>query len=179
MLLGHVPDQLLDDDRLADAGAAEDADLAALLERADQVDGLQAGLEDLHLGGLLVEVRRLAMDREVMLGGDGALAVDRVAKDVEHATQGGLTDRDRDGGTGVVDRHAAGQAVRGGHRHRSDPVVAKVLLHFAGQRLLAFTLDLDGVVDGRQMAGGELDVHDRTGDLDDPSGRGGSDGRHG
>ena len=30
VLLGDVADQLLDDDRLADAGAAEDADLAAL-----------------------------------------------------------------------------------------------------------------------------------------------------
>ena len=30
VLLGDVPDQLLDDDRLADAGPAEDADLAAL-----------------------------------------------------------------------------------------------------------------------------------------------------
>ena len=55
MLLGDVPDQLLDDDRLADAGAAEDPDLAALLERADQVDDLEAGLEDLDLGRLLVE----------------------------------------------------------------------------------------------------------------------------
>ena len=58
VLLGDVPDQLLDDDRLADAGAAEDADLAALLERADQVDDLEAGLEDLDLGRLLVEGRR-------------------------------------------------------------------------------------------------------------------------
>jgi hypothetical protein len=49
VLLGHVPDQFLDDDRLADAGAAEDTDLAALLERADQVDDLEAGLEDLDL----------------------------------------------------------------------------------------------------------------------------------
>ena len=58
VLLGDVADQLLDDDRLADAGAAEDADLAALLERADQVDDLEAGLEDLDLGRLLVERRR-------------------------------------------------------------------------------------------------------------------------
>ena len=55
VLLGDVPDQLLDDDRLADAGATEDADLAALLERADEVDDLEAGLEHLDLGRLLVE----------------------------------------------------------------------------------------------------------------------------
>jgi hypothetical protein len=40
VLLGDVADQLLDDDRLADAGAAEDADLAALGEGADQVETL-------------------------------------------------------------------------------------------------------------------------------------------
>ena len=57
VLLGDVPDQFLDDDRLADAGAAEDADLAALPERADQVDDLEARFEDLDLGGLLVEGR--------------------------------------------------------------------------------------------------------------------------
>ena len=68
VLLGDVPDQLLDDDRLADAGAAEDADLAALLERADEVDDLEAGLEDLDLGGLVLEGRRVAVDREVDLG---------------------------------------------------------------------------------------------------------------
>ena len=58
MLLGDVADELLDDDRLAHAGAAEDADLAALGERADEVDDLEAGLEDLGLGGLVLEGRR-------------------------------------------------------------------------------------------------------------------------
>ena len=77
VLLGDVPDQLLDDDRLADAGTTEDADLAALLERADQVDDLEPGLEDLDLGRLLVEGRRVAVDRQVDVGLDRALLVDR------------------------------------------------------------------------------------------------------
>src|SRR5262249_44560965 len=55
MLGGDVVDQLLDDDGLADAGAAEEADLAALQERLDEVDDLDAGLEHLFGGGLLVE----------------------------------------------------------------------------------------------------------------------------
>jgi hypothetical protein len=73
VLLRDVPDQLLDDDGLADAGAAEDADLAALLERADEVDDLETGLEDLDLGRLLVEGGRIAMDRQLDLGLDGPL----------------------------------------------------------------------------------------------------------
>jgi hypothetical protein len=46
--LGDVVDEFHDDDGLADARAAERADLAALGEGADQVDDLDAGLEDLR-----------------------------------------------------------------------------------------------------------------------------------
>ena len=57
MLHGDVVDQLLNDDGLADAGAAEEADLAALQEWLDEVDDLDAGLEHLFAGGLLFEAR--------------------------------------------------------------------------------------------------------------------------
>ena len=46
--LGDVVDEFHDDDGLADAGAAERADLAALGEGADEVDDLDAGLENLR-----------------------------------------------------------------------------------------------------------------------------------
>ena len=49
VLARDVVDQLLDQDRLADAGAAEEADLAAPDVRRDQVDDLDPGLEDLDL----------------------------------------------------------------------------------------------------------------------------------
>src|ERR687894_737532 len=49
VLLGQVVDQLLDDHRLADAGAAEQPHLAALGVGREQVDDLDAGLE--HLRG--------------------------------------------------------------------------------------------------------------------------------
>ena len=47
VLLGDVADQLLDQHGLADAGAAEEADLAALGVGGEQVDDLDPGLEDL------------------------------------------------------------------------------------------------------------------------------------
>jgi hypothetical protein len=53
---GDVADQLLHHDGLADAGAAEEADLAALREGAEQVDDLDARLEDARRG-LLVDQR--------------------------------------------------------------------------------------------------------------------------
>ena len=48
VLLGEVVDELLDQHGLADAGAAEQADLAALRVGREQVDDLDARLE--HLG---------------------------------------------------------------------------------------------------------------------------------
>ena len=63
VLLRDVVDQLQDHDGLADAGAAEEADLAALRIRRDQVDDLDAGLERLDAGRLVDELRRRAVDR--------------------------------------------------------------------------------------------------------------------
>ena len=54
---GDVVDQLHDDDGLADAGAAERADLAAFRERTDQIDDFDAGLENLNLRVLLGQSR--------------------------------------------------------------------------------------------------------------------------
>ncbi len=178
MLLGDVADQLLDDDRLAHAGAAEDADLAALLERADQVDDLEARLEDLDFRDLLVEGGRRPVDREDVAPVDRPFPIDGVAQDVEHATEGHLADRDRDRAARVQDGDAAGQAVGRGHGHGPHPVVPQVLLDLADQRLLVRALDLHRVVDRRKLAGGEFDVDDRSGDLDHAAGRTGGGGRH-
>ena len=57
VLRGDVVDELLDDDGLAHAGAAEQADLAALDVGGEQVDDLDAGLEDLVGRVELVERR--------------------------------------------------------------------------------------------------------------------------
>ena len=77
--LGDVVDQLLDQHGLADAGAAEEADLAALGVGGEQVDDLDAGDEHLGFGGLLGEGRGGRVDRAVLGGLDRALLVDRVA----------------------------------------------------------------------------------------------------
>ncbi len=61
--LGDVVDQFHHVHGLADAGAAEQADLAALGERADQVDDLDAGFEQVLRRAQLVVGRRLAVDR--------------------------------------------------------------------------------------------------------------------
>ncbi len=63
MLSRDIADQLGDDHRLADAGAAEDARLAALRERGDQVNDLNASFEDFNLRRLLFERRGRAVNR--------------------------------------------------------------------------------------------------------------------
>ena len=67
--LGDVVDQLHDDDGLADARTAERADLAALGEGADQVDDLDAGLENAGL--------RVLVDRASGPGGESGSACRR------------------------------------------------------------------------------------------------------
>jgi hypothetical protein len=85
--LRDVVDQLHDGHGLADAGAAEQADLAALGVGRQQVDDLDAGDQDLRLGRLLDEFRRAAMDRQGLLVADRAALVDRLADHVEDAAE--------------------------------------------------------------------------------------------
>src|SRR5581483_10299337 len=83
--LGDVVDELHDHDRLADAGATERADLAALHERTDQIDDLDAGLENIGLRLLIDERRSRTMDRVAFLELERALAVHGLTRDVENA----------------------------------------------------------------------------------------------
>src|SRR4051794_7084430 len=166
MLLGDVADQLLDDDRLAHAGAAKDADLTALGKGRDQVDNLQAGFEHLRRRRQVFELRRGTVDRVIGLGLDRLLLVDRLAQDVEHAAE-------RRGSNGNADRRArvdglcaTRQSVGRGHGNGAHPVVAEMLLDLADERGTG-PLQLYGIEDRRQMAGRKFDVNDWTGDRDD------------
>ena len=167
--LGDVVDQLHDDDGLADAGAAERADLAALQERADQIDHLDAGREHLRRRRLIDERRRRAVNRVVLLGHDRAALVDRGAGHVEHASHDAGADRHADRPAAVGDLEAALESFGARHRDGADPSIAEVLLHFERQRhrlILDRVLDGQGVGDRRQRAG-KRDVHHRTDDLHD------------
>ena len=174
MLLGDVADQLLDQHGLADAGAAEEPDLAALGVGGEQVDDLDPGLEDL-LG-------RGRGPRPSGPGGGSASAprprprlalVDRLAEQVEDPAQGHVADRDRDRAAGVDHLVAALEAVGGVHRDRAHAVVAEVLLHLADQLgrlavVVAGHLDLHRRVDLGQLVG-EDGVDDDAGHLLDAS----------
>ena len=170
-----VVDQLLDQHRLADAGASEEADLAALDVRREEIDDLDARLEDLGGRRQLIERRGCAVDRPARGVGDAAvlLLVDRLSEDVEDAAERLLADRNRDRRAGVVRDGTTREPVRRVHRDGAHAVVAQVLLHLRGQHagLAAITgqRDLQGVVDSRDRPR-EDGVEDDALDRDDLSG---------
>ena len=92
VLLGEVVDELLDEDRLADAGAAEQADLAALGVRREEVDDLDAGLEHLLRRGEVLDVGGGTVDRPALLDVELLAEVDGLAQDVEDAPEGDVAD---------------------------------------------------------------------------------------
>ncbi len=174
MLLGDVVDQLLDEHGLADAGAPEEARLAAPRIRLQQIDDLDAGLEHLDLGRLVLERGRRPVDRVRLLGVDGGALVHRLADDVEDAAERLLADGHRDRRTGVEHRHAAREPVGGGHGDGAHVRLAEMLGDLEGELrgvredvLLLHALHEQRVVDGGQLARLELDVDDRADDLDD------------
>ena len=176
VLHGDVVDQLHDDDGLADAGAAEEARLAALHVRREQVHDLDPGLEDLGLGLEVLEARREAVDRPpldrlAVVADDRALLVHRFAQHVEDAAQRGLPHRDGDRPPRVHHVHPALHAVGRAHRHGAHLGAADVLLHLGDEVDLAARFRLGGepecAVNLGQVARVVLHVQHGSDDLDD------------
>jgi hypothetical protein len=155
MLLGDRPDQLLDQDRLADARSAEETDLPALYVRGEQVNDLDAGLEDLDRRLQVLEGGRVPVDRPALLVLELLVAiVDRLPEHVEEPSEGRLSDRDADRLAEILDVDATRKAVRRVHRDCANAVVSEVLLHLCdqidlGAALLAGHFDSECVVDLR------------------------------
>ncbi len=103
MLHRDVTDQLHHVYGLAYTGTTEQTDLTALGERADQVDNLDAGFQQLVAASLFGIGRRSAVDGPALFFADRAGFVDGVTQDVHDATQGLLADRYGDTGAGVDD----------------------------------------------------------------------------
>jgi len=137
----------------------------------EQVDDLDARGELLDLRRLLGEGRRRPVDRKARLGLHGLAVVDRVTDHVEDAAEALGPDGHRDGAAGVAHGHAADQPVGRVHRDGADGVLAEVLGDLERQVLFcgrdAGVRDLQCAEDLRQLAVAELDVDNRTDDLDD------------
>ena len=176
MALGDVVDQFLDQHGLADAGAAEQADLAALGVRREQVDDLDAGDEDRGFGRLVDEQRGLGVDVGEQVAADRAALVDRLADDVHDAAERHRADGHADLAAGGGDALAAGQALGRVHGDRADEVLAEMLGDLEDEAV-AIIVGLERGEDRRKLAL-ERDVDDRADDLRDradevAAGRGG------
>ena len=97
--------------------------------------------------------------------------VHRFADDVENPSQRGLADRHGDDVTSVTHGHPADQPFGAVHGDAADRALAQVLRDFEDQVPLFVTDcrvgNLQGIVDRRQGAVFELDVHHRTHHLGD------------
>ena len=87
VLLGDVVDQFHHVDGLAHAGAAEQADLAALGERAHQVNNLDAGFQQLDRRRQLVETGSVLVNGALFFVLDFTGFVDRTAQHVHDAAR--------------------------------------------------------------------------------------------
>ena len=94
MRLGDVVDQLHDEDGLADSGAAKETDLTTLWVGGDQVDDLDASLENLGRTNSVGKGGGLGVDGGEVLGLDGSTLVNGLANDVDDAAKGGWADGD-------------------------------------------------------------------------------------
>src|SRR5205807_6954583 len=169
VLRRNVVNELLDDDRLSDASTAEEADLAAAQVRLEEVDDLDTGLDHVELGRLVLERRRLAVNRPPLFALNRAVRkIHRLAEDVEHAAERRRTDRHRDALAGIDNLHAALHAVGRLHGDGPHPVLTEVLLDLA-DHVQILALDEQSAVDLGQPPVRELDVDDGTDDLHDAS----------
>ena len=131
---GDVVDEFHDDDGLADAGAAERADFAALEKRADQINDLDAGRQNLRAGGLIHE-RRARRDESgrylSAFTGPCSSTGSPVTLNTRPMTASptGM----EIGRAGIGDFVAALESLGGAHGDGAHPVVAEMLLHFERQ----------------------------------------------
>jgi hypothetical protein len=161
--LGDVVDQFHDQNGLAHAGTTEQADLAALGVRRQQVHDLDARHEDFGFRRLLDEFRCFLVDGALGLGLDRTGFVNRLADHVHDAAKGFVTHRHLDRRAGVGHVLTTHQAFGGVHGDGAHGVFAQVLRHFQNQPVTAI-VGFQRVENFRQVTR-ELHVDDSAHDL--------------
>ena len=162
--LCDVVDQLDHVDGLADAGAAEQADLAALGERTDQVDHLDAGFQQVLRRAQLVVGRGGAVDRGGQRRSTGPRSSIGVPSTSMMRPSVALPTGTVIGAPVLPTIEAAAQAVGRTQRDGAHHAVAQLLLHFQRQRR---AFHLERVVHLGHRVAREFHVHDGADALND------------
>ena len=168
MRLRDIIDEFHNNDCLADAGTAKEADLAAARVGREQIDDLDAGNENCGLRRLFRIGRCVLVDGTRRLMRNRARLIHRLADHVHDTPERPVPDRHRDRLAGVGDFLSAHQAFGGVHRHRAHGRFAKMLRHFEHEPLTVI-FRLQRVQDFRQIAAVELHVDDGADHLGDAS----------
>src|SRR6266849_1901229 len=163
VLRSDIVDQFLEDNGLAHTSATEQAHFPAQRVRSEQVDNLNAGLQDFRFSRLVNEGRSCPMNGGAFDMGQRRTLIHRLTHDVEDPAQGLFSDRHGDPGAGVAHWYATDQAFSAIHSDTADGVLTQMLGDFEDQVPLLVVDraigDLKGVVNGRERAVLELDVY--------------------
>ena len=160
MLGGYIGDQLLDKHCFAYARAAKKADFTALGVGGQQVNDLDAGLQDLHHGALVGKAGRVAVDAPLLPLRQRLDAINNLTSHIKEPPQGTVAHRHLDAAAFSGDLHLAAQPLTGGKHDAAHDVAAHMLGHLHHALLLA-VLHRQRILDEGQLALGEQDIHHR------------------
>src|SRR5680860_863467 len=130
VLFRDVVDQFHHVNGLAYTGATEQANLTTLGKRADQVDNLDAGFQQVCRRCLVRVAWSFAVDTPALFFADRALFVDRTTQNVHDTAQGLGTNRYRDCLACVFCFQASLNAVSAAHGDGTNDSVTQLLLDF-------------------------------------------------
>ena len=121
----NVVNQFHDENGLAYAGAAEQADLAAFGIRSDEVDDLNARFENFRTRRLVFKFRSRPMDRPIIFSFYYFVyLVDGLTENVENTSQHALANGNLNGAARIFRSHAAYETICRTHSNAADDVVA-------------------------------------------------------
>ena len=124
-----VNDRIDRDGRFTGLAVADDQLTLSAADGHHGVDRLDTGLQR-HADGLTCDnTGRHALDLTIGLREDGALAVDRLAERIHHASTHGIADRDLNDATGRLDHVALADISGITHHYNADIVLFQVQDH--------------------------------------------------
>ena len=159
MFRRNVTNELKHGHGLTHARAAKESHLAALGERADQVDDLDARFQNLVATFLIFIRRRFTVNGQVHLCVHRSLFIDGITEHIHDATQGFLANRNGDRLLGVRYLQPPRQPIRRAHGDGPNDSVSQLLLDFQREPGLR---DLQRVVHFRYVFPRELYVYHRA-----------------